>query len=150
MPDEKITTNQITLGILFLIIILAGYIGADAIIQWRKNKITPQPIEKSADEKIAEIIENTEVKTPEKEFPPEDEYDGIGGLTQYLQKINLITSPYIPTADVYADSNTYRETVPRLGLKGEFEVAALLIKGEISNDLVNFLSVNIGKISGTY
>jgi len=138
MGDEKLTSGQISLGIIFLLIILGGYILSDYFIEKRKGN--GQDI-KTTQEKIDEIIkEKVVVKTPEEDEP---EYNGKGGIPVVLEEL-VISGPYNPTL------NANKNNMFSVGMKGDFEVAALMISGRVKNDLANFLSITVGLTSGTY
>lgn len=143
MPDEEFSAKQISIGILFFIIIIGGYITADYFLQWKNEQVEPEKVE---EKQIAEIIkEYVEIVAPKNE-----ELDGVGGSVNGFNELTLIDKPYTPSGDVYDNKKIYDNTVPRVGLIGEFEIAALMINGEINNDKLNFISINIGETSGTY
>jgi hypothetical protein len=128
---EQITTKQISFGILFILILISGYIFADFLIS--RNKISGQ---KNEQQKII---------TPENEnIDTTSAGSNLGEI-----HINLLKSVFYPNSNIYSDKNVYNKNVIKLAMIGEFEKASISIKGVIYNDLLNFLSLNIGSVSGT-
>jgi hypothetical protein len=121
---EQITNKQIWFGILFIIILTSGYILADFLISKNNGK--------------QEIV-----------IPDNENIFSSSTIDKKLKEVSLLKNPYSPPQDIYSNSTSYNKYLTKLAMIGEFEVANLYIKGSITNDLLNFISINIGPISGT-
>jgi len=63
--------------------------------------------------------------------------------------LSLLSEPFFPPQNIYSDLEVYNNNLINLALIGEFEKVEIKVSGKISNDLDNFISVNIDGISGT-
>ena len=89
-------------------------------------------------------------KQPDNNVNVNDLPTGISTTTSKEEvSIPLIYSDYVPPQDIYINPVSYDQNVVRLALIGEFETVKLKIVGTINNDFDNFLSINIGDVSGT-
>lgn len=109
------------------------------------------------------ILDNTTTifktdKTPQDKIPlkvqvpdPSGDYDGTGGPEE-PKKLDLLGNniSYKPSWDVYLSSTVYNKEAEAVALYGTFASAEFIVKGEITNDKDNFLSINIGKAGGVY
>src|SRR3989338_10833017 len=61
------------------------------------------------------------------------------------REVSLIDSnnPYIPNNDIWINKDEFIKEMIDVGIIGKFSEANLIIEGEISNGLLNFLSINV-------
>lgn len=70
-------------------------------------------------------------------------------VKEVLVKIPLLVSEYRAPSNIYTSAVARKQNTKRLALIGKFSKAKLQIKGRIENKLSNFISLNIGNVSGT-
>lgn len=76
--------------------------------------------------------------------------NGTGGpLFKTIDLLKNKKQPYSPPKNIY-DKNMYKKEVIPVAFKGFFDILELRIKGDITDNSTQFLSLNIGSISGVY
>jgi len=123
MKEREITTKQIWFGIFLTFLFAAAFMVANSLI-FQANK-----------EIVIRVPEQETVATSTK--PSE------------LKTVNLIDKSYVAPLDIYTNPASYKKYSVDLALKGEFDSAKLIIKGEVKNSLRNFISLTVDLMSGT-
>lgn len=73
-------------------------------------------------------------------------FDGTGGPTD--PQVLELAKNYTPSRDVFSNFSIYEKESVDLALWGEFDTAELDVEGEITDDQLHFLTVNVGTVSG--
>lgn len=126
---EEITTKQITLGMLFIVLLIGGYILADRILEWMNEKEEAAKMEVHIPD-----VEKVATSTP---------------IEPKLEILQLIKDSYSPPEDIYSNPDSYKKFLMQWALKGDFEVAKIVVRGEVKNNLHNFVSLSLADVSGT-
>ncbi|OGH80893.1 MAG: hypothetical protein A3I29_00635 [Candidatus Magasanikbacteria bacterium RIFCSPLOWO2_02_FULL_44_11] len=127
---EEITTKQIVLGIFLIVLLIGGYILADLSLGWLNKEDVTMGVK-------VRIPETEKVATSTIIVEPKEEI------------LQLIKKQYSPPQDIYSNADSYEKNLISWAIKGEFAIAKIVVRGEVRNDLPNFVSLSLGDISGT-
>lgn len=149
MPEEQNQKRPSWGGTIFLIIIAIVLLFFSVNQQYNSQEQTDEQaneIAKKVSAEVAKTISSNKIVLFNQEVKAPNDFYGMGGsILDDLKEKKLISNPY--TTDGY---NDYEDKKIKVGLKGEFEVAAILMKIKVENDLLNFVSFNMHYTDGVY
>lgn len=94
------------------------------------------------------LKDSTSTQNQQNEVFLPEEQGQINNVLKDSHSVILLSSPFFPPKDIYTNQEVYKKNLIQVALIGDFENVQLKVIGNIQNNVNNFLSINIGHVSG--